>query len=147
MRPYVNPFDINNFTVIPIIGNSPAAGAPYIGTAPVNARSQLALISCQLVTDVNVADRFIELQLHRSGNVYPISHSFTKQTANTTRKYLSFVGSGVPFSTTDNSSIFSLPDVPLFLEGDTIVIAIVNIQAADQINTVRSTWKVWPYEQ
>lgn len=147
MRPYVNPFDVNNFAVELVVGASPAAAANYVGAVPVNARSQLSLLSCQLVADANVANRFIEIQLHRGANVYVLGHSFTAHVATNTLKYLAFAGAGAPFSTVNDSYLFNLPDVPMFLENDTVRIVVVNIQAADQLSAIRLIWKTWPYEQ
>lgn len=147
MRPYVNPFDVNNFTVVPEIGASPAAAASYIGAVPVNARSTLSLLSCQLVTDANAANRYIEVQLHRGADVYILAHSFSPQVTGITRSYVAFPGCSVPSVTGGDRFCFSLPDIPLFLEGDTVRIIVVNIQAADQLSAIRLTWKVWPYEQ
>lgn len=147
MRPYVNPFDVNNFTVVQEIGASPAAGASYIGAVPVNARSQLSLVSCELATDANAANRYIELQLHRGADVYIFANSFVPHSASKTWKYLGFVAADLPTVTVYNTVTFPIPEIPLFLEGDTVRIIVLLVQAADQLDDIRLTWKVWPYEQ
>lgn len=147
MRPSVNPFDINNFTVVPEVAASPAAAANYIGAVPVNARSTLALMSFQLVTDANAADRVCEIQLHRGADVYILSTSLIAQVASKTFKYLGYHGQNPTFATYVDTYPLALPDIPLFLEDDTVRIIAHSIQAADQLSAIRLTWKVWPYEQ
>lgn len=147
MRPSVNPFDINNFAVVPEIGGSPAAATNYIGAVPVNARSQLVLLSFQLVTDANVVNRVCEVQLHRGADVYILGNSAYAHVASKTFKYLAFPHSDLAMGTVIDTYFFPIPDLPLFLEGDTIRIIVQSIQAADQLSAIRLMWKIWPYEQ
>lgn len=147
MRASTNPFGINNFTVVPEIGASPAAATNYIGAVPVNARSQLVLISFQLVTDANAANRVCEIQLHRGADVYVLANSAYAHEASKTFKYLAFPHCELAVGTLIDTYFFSIPDVPLFLENDTIRIIVASIQAADQLSAIRLTWKIWPYEQ
>ncbi len=147
MRPCKNPFDTDNFTLEMLIGASPAAGATYVVAAPVNARSQLSVLSFQLVSDANVASRYSQIELHRGADVYVLGHSFSPQVANATRQYLSFPTASLPSVAAGDTFIFAIPDVPLFLEGDALHVIIRNIQATDQLSAIRLSWKIWPYEQ
>lgn len=147
MRPYVNPFDVNNFTLYRQIVANPAVGASMTAAVPVNARSMLGLLSCQLDTDANAVNRYLEIQLDDGVNVYVLAHSFSAQAASLTRGFVAFPGCGIPSVQAGNRFLFSLPDIPLFLEGNAIRITIVNIQVGDQLSAIRLVWKIWPYEQ
>lgn len=147
MRPYTNPFDIGNFTIESGVVASPAAASNYIGAVPVNARSQLALLTFALATDANAANRFCEIQLHRGADVYILDDSFVPQVASKAYAYVAHPHATRPTAVLSATVSFPLPDIPLFLEGDTVRIVVHNIQAADQLSAIRMTWKIWPYEQ
>ena len=147
MRPYVNPFDINNFTIVHEIPANPAVATNFVGAAPVNARSLLSLISLKLITDANVANRFIELQLNRGVNATVFAHAFYTHIASKTYKYIAFAGNVLPSGTVYDTVHFPLPDLSLFLEGDSIQASVLNVQVGDQLSDIRLIWKVWPYEQ
>lgn len=147
MRPCKNPFDTDNFTVVQEVAASPAVATNYIGAVPVNARSTLAMISFRIVADANAANRYCEIQLHRGSDVYILGNSLHAQALSEDRTYLGFHGCVNPSITGDLKYLFGLPDIPLFLEGDTVRIIVTGIQAGDQLSDVKLTWKVWPYEQ
>lgn len=145
MRPYVNPFDVNNFGIIMKVRGNPAAGALISDPGPANARSTLALVSFKLVTNANVADRSILIRLTHAANVYLLGATSFVHAASTTMDYLGGIGMSHPFLATFSSFCFSLIDCPLISGTETTEITVDNIQVGDQLSDIRFIYKVWPY--
>lgn len=143
----INPFDSFNFTIYKQDGVNPSAGASYAVSVPVNARSAIALVNFQLVSDANAANRQISAQHYRAGVTSVISHTAAPQIASKTLQYVWSSGLTMITIMPTVGVLIYLPDIPIFLEGDELRFIIDGIQVGDQLSNVRLYWKVWPYEQ
>lgn len=147
MKPYVNPFDVNNFSLLHQAIANPAAGADYSGSSPPNSRSQLVLASFEFTSDANVASRYIYLQHDRAGTRTEIAHAWYGHVASKTYKYYAQHTFPITLSSPAEAIMFGLPNLPLWLQADTLFVRALNKQATDQFSNIRLIWKLWPYQQ
>lgn len=142
-----SPFEPGNFDFIWGTTANPAVATDLTVTVPPNARSELAILSFLLACDANVADRYITILANDGASINILGGIEFPLTANQVRPIL--VGpSG--FSSIADSGLnisINIQPCPFLLETFTIVATISNMQAGDQISTVRHLFKTWIYEQ
>jgi hypothetical protein len=125
------------------MGN-PVAGANYIGSAPTNLLSELIFVQFQLVTDANVADRYPYIFFAIDANNHTLAAASLKTTASST-VFFHFERNIAPY-TTDNGVRHFIP-LPYGIrvnDSSSLTIAVLDIQAGDQISNLRALWNHWP---
>lgn len=122
---------------------NPAAATGFTLQAPENCRSQLLALTFKLVTDANVANRLPTIRHIIGANPVYLSHALIPQTASTTTIWVAGYGHPLQINIDYGYGYMNLPYYPGIFEGDSLVIAVDNFQAADQISEIAYTWKRW----
>jgi len=118
---------------------NPAAAQGFSITVPVGYRFTPVSLFMRMVTDANVAVRYVTLELiSSSGVMFRYSTPFGQSESET--RYISFAPgvAQVLWSIAVFTSIVPLPLGVTLQEGDAIVISVLNMQAGDQISLINS---------
>lgn len=105
---------------------------------------QLMVVRFTLVADVNVANRFVAVDVV-DGDAIVVSRiaSTTAVTAGLTSRFTFAVGIGTLAAGGVNEQMLPLPEVP-FPPGFAHTISIANVQAGDQISAISFYLRRWP---
>jgi hypothetical protein len=142
----LNPYNMNEFGYIQILGANPAAGSNYTKTANTGLISQPALLSFRIITDANVANRTI-MVYHARGAASSYLGTYPQfVVANSDIYFSAFVGAPAGSSVLTSVQPLAIAEFPFFLPTDSIGIGLHNIQAGDTITSIRIYWKTWPYK-
>jgi len=127
-----------------VFGTPPAVGAEYTYTTPFGSRYLLASIALTLVTDANVANRIVELQVSGATHTWWKMQSSTTQTASTTHIHQFAIGSDR--NPTPGDLDYYAPLNPmLYIPGNFMISThTTGLQAGDQFTIVSMYFLRWP---
>lgn len=119
--------------------SAPPVASGFSIVVPVGYRFTPVSLFMRMVTDANVAVRFVVLELSSSSGILFRYATPFGQSENETR-YITFaVGVSAAIWTLGNlTSVVPLPSGITLQEGDQITISVIDIQAGDQISLVNS---------
>lgn len=142
-----SPFDTAVFNFHWSSQPPPAAGADFQINSVDNGRSELIALSFTFTADANVANRTIRIYVRHSTLPVFLGACDIPMGANDVREII--VGQHGHGSSVDGGDILMVPisSFPFMVEGDAIFSEVTNIQATDQIGTIRYGLKVWTFEQ
>lgn len=129
-----------------VSGTTPAAGAQVSETVPTFARWELLDFSVAFNSDATAINRFVALNIQRSGSLIGSIQHVTAHGQNTLRSYSWFPG--LPYVVdTDFGGLgrktMGLPH-PLWLSGgDSVVVTATGLQAGDTFASVRYAVREW----
>lgn len=130
-----------------VIGTAPAAGANFSASNDSRFYSRLIACTFTLVTDANVASRYVSLD-YQDGNGLTLARNGVQGavTASTTARF-SFDMHRTVSEANANSDVFA-PLVPLFVHaGQLVAITVVGIQVGDQLGTITLTFERFPSDR
>lgn len=112
-------------------GANPAAGSEVSDTVPSGQMWRILQFVVTLVTDANVANRRVHLQINNNSFVGPDVFGSVDQAASTTRKYSFIVGGSPLDELDDNDIIVPLPEHLYVLGSGSVNTVTTNLQAGD----------------
>lgn len=141
-----NPMDGQMWRDRLLLTGNPAAGAQLSIAVHANARSELLNVTFDLTTDANAANRTVYIEIKRATQRHRIGSAGFAHTANTSYQYIVTQMSGTILAVPVNDAYIPIGSHPVLWPDDTIEIRVANIQVGDQLSTILSMWKIWPYE-
>lgn len=123
---------------------NPAAGAGLTFTVPGAVVWRPVALTVVLAADAGVADRFLTVQYRdQTGVAFAVSGAAVAVTAGQTRTFALTSRRGTSEQAA-GSMIFGPLEPALLMLGETLVLAIANVQAGDQLSAVRLRVEQWP---
>jgi hypothetical protein len=120
-----------------VFGASPAAGTDFTFAPDGRFYTRLVSVFCRLVTDANVANREVVVELRdQQAQRYDLSGLPVVATANTTVDYAFNIFQPVANSPCDSTLLVPL-HATLMFPSDDMRLHVVNVQAGDQLSRIR----------